>query len=224
MKILGITSALKTIGAAIIDEMDILSESSISGKISQSEKLISLVDNAIKRTRIKPDALDAVAVTIGPGSYSGLRGGLATAKALVSALNIPIISVSTLYAVAYNFINSDQTVVVAINAMREEYNLALFGANQGQIKRLTDDLIVKSDRIFEVLLKVKGRIMLASDENLYKKIKNQNIMFAEAGDTIAWARNVAMIGLEKLKKNETEDYLSLTPSYSHSPNIREFKK
>jgi len=224
MKVLGLTSAIKTIGASVVDGHEILSECSVRGQSVQSEKLIVLVEELLNTCKIKMNDLDAVSVTIGPGSYSGLRGGLATAKGLVEALKIPIIPVSTLHAVAYNLINSSSTIAVAVNAMRDEYNFALFASNNGKLKRLTKDLIVKLDKITEVINKINGRIIMAVDERVKDEINNLNIMFADQSSVVAWARNVALIGLDKLENKETSDHLSLSPEYSHMPNIREFSK
>ena len=224
IKVLGITSAIGIIGAGICGENNVLAECSVSGKIVQTEKLVPLIDDVLKKTKLNIKDIDAVAVTTGPGSYSGLRGGLATAKAFVEALDIPIISVSTLHAIAYNFADMEGTVAVAVNACREDYNLSLWGSSGGKLKRLTGDIIVKIDRIVEVLSSVKGRITLAADETLRGRIKSDNILLADPRNAVPWAVNVARIGLDKLKNNEVEDYITLSPSYSHKPNIREYKK
>ena len=224
MKVLGLTSAMRTVGASVVSDNSVLSESTYSGKTAQSEKLVPLVEDVLKRTKTDLKDLDAVSVAIGPGSYSGLRGGLAAAKALVSVLKIPIIAVSTTHAIAYNLIDSGRTIAVAVNAMRDEYNFALFGSDQGKLERLTDDLVVKLDKIAEVFMKIEGDIMLISDSEVRSVIKNENIKFAGPGADVAWARNVALIGIEKLKNKEISDFISLSPQYSHKPNIREFKK
>jgi len=224
VKILGITSAIDVVGAGIVSESGILAECTVSSKIMRSEKLITLVDEVLKRADLKISDIDGVAVTTGPGSYSGLRGGLATAKGLVEALDIPIISVSTLHAIAFNFIDIDGTVAIAVNACRDDYNFSLWGSNDGKLIRLTGDITAKIGRIVDKLSEVRGKLTLAADETLRKKIKNDNISIAEQKNIVPWAVNVARIGLEKLKNKEVEDYIKLSPNYSHKPNIREYKK
>jgi tRNA threonylcarbamoyladenosine biosynthesis protein TsaB len=224
MKVLGITSAIDVVGAGICSGDNILAECTMSDRIVRSEKLITLIDDVLKRTKLKMSDIDAVAVTTGPGSYSGLRGGLATAKGLVEALDIPLISVSTLHAIAFNFINLEGTVAVAVNACRDDYNFSLWGSSEGELKRLTGDITIKIDAIAGQLAKVEGKMTLAADEALRKKIKNDNILLAEPKNVVPWAVNVARIGLEKLRKKEVENYIKIAPSYSHKPNIREYKK
>lgn len=224
MKVLGITSAIGVTGASVADGTSILSECSISSKAAPSEKLITLIKDTLERTKVGINDIDAVSVTIGPGSYSGLRGGLATAKGLVEALDIPIIPVSTLHAIAFNFVDHDGTVAIAVNACRDDYNFALFGSDRGSLKRLTGDITLKVQRIAEVFSEVEGDIIIAADGPLMSMIKRNNIRFAEARNVIPWASNVALIGLEKLKKKEFGDYLKMAPEYSHQPNIREYRK
>jgi tRNA threonylcarbamoyladenosine biosynthesis protein TsaB len=205
-KILGLSSATNTVGAAIIDGDCVISECSVTGDRARSERLISLVDEVIEKAGLDIKKIDAVAVATGPGSYSGLRGGLATAKALTAVLNKPIISVATLDAAAYNYIGHNGTVLVALNACRDDYNMALFGFENGLMKRLTKDITVKLSKIKEVVSQVKGELTVAID------------------NAIPLAKNVAILGLAKLKNGETEDYLTLVPEYSHKPNIREYAK
>ena len=224
MKILGITSAVDVVGAGIASDGGVLAECTVSSKIMRSEKLITLIDDVLKRAKLKINDIDAVAVTTGPGSYSGLRGGLATAKGLVEALDIPIISVSTLHAIAFNFVDIDGTVAIAVNACRDDYNFSLWGSDNGKLKRLTGDITAKIDRIVDKLSQVRGKLTLAADETLRKKIKNDNILLAEQKNIVPWAVNVARIGLGKLKNGEVEDYIKLSPNYSHKPNIREYRK
>jgi tRNA threonylcarbamoyladenosine biosynthesis protein TsaB len=222
MKVLGITSAVDIVGAAISG--DVVAECSISSSIVRSEKLITLVDDVLKKTKLKISDIDAISVTIGPGSYSGLRGGLATAKAIVSAMNIPIIAVSTLEAIAYNFIANEGLIAIVSNACRDDYNVALFGSDNGKMKRITNDVTVKLNTIGNVLNSVKGRIILVSDDHVRGKVTSKAIVHADKANSMPWAVNVANIGMRKLNNKETEDYLTVSPKYSHKPNIREHKK
>jgi tRNA threonylcarbamoyladenosine biosynthesis protein TsaB len=222
--VLGITSAAGISGAGIASDSGILAECSFSSKAVQSEKLIILIHEVLKRTKLSIKDIDAVAVTTGPGSYSGLRGGLAAAKGLVEALKVPIISVPTLEAIAFNFIDFDGTIAIAVNACKDDYNFSLWGSKKGGLKRMTADITVKMNKVAEVMSKVKGKMILAADKELKNAMKNDNILFAEEKNIMPWAVNVARIGLKKLENKEVADHITLAPSYSHKPNIREHKK
>ena len=224
IRILGLSSATNTVGAAVVDAERVLSESSVSGDVARSEKLIGLADRALGQASLKIGDVDAVAVAIGPGSYSGLRGAVATAKGLAASLDIPVISVPTLDAAAYNFIGRSGTVLVAINACRDDYNAALFGFSGGSMKRLTDDVTMKLERITELISQVRGELTVACDRDISGHFKSRTVAFAPVISAIPYARNVATIGLAKFRKKDFEDLILLKPVYSHKPNIREFSK
>ncbi len=193
MRVLGISSATKVISIGFIDEDKVLFDKTIAEL--HSEKILYYV----KQKGIKPEQIDAVAVAAGPGSYSGLRGGLATAKLLAQTLNIPLVLVSTLEAIAYDQVDQDGEITVVLNAKRDEYNYAKFKAGKGQLIRLTDDLVSTMDKV-----DIENSIVL-------KEINPLGI-------------NIAKLGLIMLKSGQIEDPLKAIPKYSHQPNIREYKK
>lgn len=221
--ILGISSATNTMGAAVYNGK-LMAECSISGDRARSEQIVPLINEVLQRSGLKIKDIDAVAVTKGPGSYSGLRGGIAVAKGLVAALDIPIISVPTLDSAAYNFIDFEGTFLVALHACKDEYNISLFGAHKGVVKRLTKDIVTTIDGISKVINKVEGELTISCDREIAGIIKNKNIRIASRTSAVPWARNTAVIGSEKFKKHEFVDALTLVPEYSHKPNIREWKK
>lgn len=219
--ILGISSATNTIGAAVINENSVIAESCVTGATARSEKLIPLIDEVLVRAGKCIKDIDAVAVTIGPGSYSGLRGGLAVAKGLVAALNIPILSVPTLEASAQNFRNYYGTFAVALHACKDEFNMALFTSNGRVFRRLTDDMTVKEEKMLSVLSDVEGPIMLACDRQV--NISKENVIVTLLDAAVPWAKSVAQLGIVLMGKKKN-DPIKLVPVYSHKPNIREYKK
>lgn len=227
MKCLGISTAGPVMSAAVVVDGGVSAEFSVSGGNARTEKLIPMVDEVLKKADLSISKIDGIAVVKGPGSYSGLRGGLAAAKSFAGTLKVPIVGVSTLEAIAYNFINSYGTIAVLVHACRDEYNIALFASDGKALKRLTDDLVVKFDRSVELFSQINGKLVLAAEEKLYREIlkknKNSQLEAADPKDTVPWAINAARIGVMKLKAGEKEDYLTLSPEYSHKPNIREYK-
>ncbi|MFA5034762.1 MAG: tRNA (adenosine(37)-N6)-threonylcarbamoyltransferase complex dimerization subunit type 1 TsaB [Candidatus Margulisiibacteriota bacterium] len=218
MRLLGISGATKVVSIGLIDETKVLVETTVAG--AQSERVIFYV----KEAGIEPEQIEAVAVAIGPGSYSGLRGSVTAAKSLAQALNIPIVGVNTLEAIAYNLIEIEGTMAVVLDARADEYNFALFSAKGGKLQRLTDDLVVKLGALADKLKKISGPIHLAGNTKGLKECGlGDNFLFAEENHSIPYGLNVARLGLEKIKNGERADLLKLVPHYSHQPNIREFK-
>ena len=101
MKILAIESASLVASAAIADEETILAEYTIHHKITHSQSLLPMIDEICRMTEQGPGSFDAVAAAAGPGSFTGLRIGAATAKGLGMAWNVPLIAVPTLDAMAF---------------------------------------------------------------------------------------------------------------------------
>ena len=211
MKILGISTATKVASVAVIDDVATPHATSLLAEFTsaeiKSEDIIVLIDRICKDINFDIKNIDAIAVATGPGSYSGLRGGLAAAKSLAQVLNVPLAGVSTLEAIAYNFAGTEGTIAVVLDAVRDENNFALFTSDSKTIRRLTDDMVVSKTRVAELLSGIKG-----------------NIRVTGPSDNLAYGKSVAMIGLARIKCGKTEDYLSLVPEYSHMPNIREYKK
>lgn len=219
MRVLGLSSATKMISLGLIDEDQVLVETTVADL--RAEKLVFYM----KEAGIEPKQIQAVAVAQGPGSYSGLRGGLATAKSLAQTLNIPLTGVSTLEAVAYNLVDVEGTMAVILDAKRDEYNFALFGAHQGKLKRLTDDLVMTLDRISRKLGQINGEIHIVGEtKELKKKVKGDNHLFADEVNSHPYGINVAKLGLLNIKAKKTADPLKLIPNYSHKPNIREYSR
>ena len=219
MRILGISSATKIISIGLIEGEKVMVETTLAEL--QAEKVIYY----IKEAGIEPEGIEGVAVAVGPGSYSGLRGGLATAKSLAQSLKVPLAGISTLEAIAYNLIDSEGTIAVILDARLDEYNFALFGASGGKLKRLTGDLVLKLESLLTLLEKISGRILLAGNLTAVKeKIKKDNLCFSEEINSIPFGSNVAKLGLLKIEAGKSDDLLKLVPQYSHRPVFKEFSK
>lgn len=224
MAVLGISSATKMISVGLAEEGKILAEISISGKEAFTEDLMVYIDKLVKESGKK---FQGIAVTQGPGAYSGLRGGLATAKTLSQALDLPLLGVSTLEAVACNLLDITCTLAAITDARGDEFNFALFTSHDGNISRLTADLVLSSERIVDLLSQVKGTLYLAGQTGgIYAKLRSVNPDTGVIEKTNSFARGglVAILGEKLIAEGKEEDPLKLMPKYSHQPNIREWKK
>lgn len=217
MAILGISSATKIMSVGLVDDGRLLAETTVADL--RAEKIMFYV----KEAGITPDQIKGMVVAAGPGSYSGLRGGLAAAKALAQTLSVPLAGVSTLEAIAYNLVEVQGTMAVVLDAKAADYNFALFGVDKGVLRRLTDDLVLNLDKIVEKLSAVKGPIHLAGNlSKIRPRLKGDNFLFAEEAHGQPYGINVARLGELKIRAGQTEDILKLVPNYSHKPNIREY--
>ena len=138
MKILGIDTSTPIGSVALIDGESLVAEHTLNIMKAHSSRLMPAIDTVLKWGDITADELDGCAVGIGPGSFTGIRIGIATIKSLCYALDKPIIGVSTLEAIAYNLRWTEGLICPILDARRNESYGAIFrGGDEWQ--RLTDD-------------------------------------------------------------------------------------
>ena len=126
MKILGIESASLTASAAIWEDDMLTAEYTVNHKKTHSQTLLPMIDEIVRRTETDLKTLDAIAVSGGPGSFTGLRIGSATAKGLGQALDKPLIHVPTLDAMAYEHFGTDRLICPMLDARREQVYCGLY--------------------------------------------------------------------------------------------------
>lgn len=160
MLMLSVESSAVTASAALSDNGKILNSEFINNGLTHSETLLPLVEKVMKGYSYR--SLDAVAVTAGPGSFTGVRIGVATVKGIAFPYDIPCIVVSTLEAIAYHFTDENAVICAVMDARRMQFYNALFKAENGEIKRLcADRAIAAADLQNEI--RSLGRVIIAGD-------------------------------------------------------------
>ena len=123
MKILGIESAALTASVALVSDGILTAEYTVTDKKTHSQTLLPMLDEVKRILELNPAEIDAIAISAGPGSFTGLRIGAATAKGLGLALGKPLVAVSTLEALAFNLAGSDSLICPVMDARRNQlYN------------------------------------------------------------------------------------------------------
>ncbi|MDP6908151.1 MAG: tRNA (adenosine(37)-N6)-threonylcarbamoyltransferase complex dimerization subunit type 1 TsaB [Flavobacteriales bacterium] len=184
---------------------------------SHSEKLVVYMDECINEAGLKPKDLDAVCVSKGPGSYTGLRIGVSAAKGMCYALEIPLLSVGSLESMATwatnNFEDELKNVdylCPMIDARRMEVYTALFGANLKPL-RSVEAQVIEAASFGESL--EKGRVAFFGDgaAKCKKVIGHSNAVFLD--DFKPSARGMVSLAEQKLARNEFEDVAYFEPYY-----------
>ena len=137
MKILALETSAKAVSAAVSKDGKILASGYQDTGLTHSRTLMPIVEAMLKNAELVPADLDAIAVAVGPGSFTGIRIGVAAAKGLAFAVDKPVIGISTLAAMARNVSFADGLVVCAMDARRHQVYNALFEAKEGCLARLT---------------------------------------------------------------------------------------
>jgi len=141
--IIAIETATEVCSAALIERNTVLCERSLHEKNIHSERLMLLIDEVLTHSKISKGQLQGIAVSVGPGSFTGLRIGLSTAKGLAMALDLPLFAVPTLDGIAESYrLNQEsrgETIFCAmVDAKREEAFFAFYGIAQNEIFRQRD--------------------------------------------------------------------------------------
>ena len=135
--LLSIDSSAVTASVALADNSKVLKSEFLNAGLTHSETLLPMIKRVMQDVAF--DCLDAIAVTVGPGSFTGIRIGVATAKGIAFAHNTPCIAVSTLEAIAYNFVDKDAVICAVMDARRMQFYNALFKVENGVVTRITPD-------------------------------------------------------------------------------------
>ena len=151
MKILALETSAKAVSAAVSEDGKILCSGYQDTGLTHSRTLMPIVEHILKNTGLTVSDMDAIAVAAGPGSFTGIRIGVAAAKGLAFAADKPAVGVSTLAAMARNVAFCDGLVICAMDARRQQVYNALFEAKDGQLTRLTPDRAIALEDLAEEL-------------------------------------------------------------------------
>lgn len=176
---------------------------------SHAEKLHQYIAKVLEVASLSKQDIDAIAVSKGPGSYTGLRIGVSSAKGLCYALGIPLISVPTLEMLARQ-VQDTTTVIPMLDARRMEVYSAIFSSEMEQVRETQAQILTASS--FETYL-TKGPVTFIGDGVAkFKEIcKHPNAVFIE--ESLPSAKEMAVIVEAKYKKSDTEDVAYFEPYY-----------
>ncbi len=227
MKILSIDSSAKTASVAVTDGETLLSECFVNAGLTHSRTLMPMIDNALAQADLKIDDIDAFCVNAGPGSFTGIRIGVAAVKGLALAANKPCAGVSTLESIAYNFIDENAVICAAMDARCNQVYSALFSVENGVITRLCADYAVPIAELAEEIKKITDKtVIFAGDgaEICYNAMKNdiKNIKLSAMFRRYQRAYGSALAA--NAKPELFEDSALLAPVYLRLPQAeRELK-
>jgi tRNA threonylcarbamoyladenosine biosynthesis protein TsaB len=177
---------------------------------SHAERLHIYIDDVLKEANIKSSQLDAIAVSKGPGSYTGLRIGVSAAKGLCFALNKPLIAISTLEGLAHQVNISEGIIVPMLDARRLEVYSAIFDVNYNQIRE-TQAQILDATSFLNYLDKSKVTFIGNGVAKTKELITHENAIFIE--DKLPSANEMSQLAYHKYKINDIEDVAYFEPYY-----------
>lgn len=162
MLTLGIETSGKTASAAAVEDGVMLGQTSVLSAKTHSQVILPMVKRLIADCERNIEDIGRIAVGAGPGSYTGIRIGVAAVKAMAFSLNIQCCGISTLEGLAYNF-PTDGIVCPVMKARQKLVYAAVFRFSGGIAERLAEDMIIESDRLNNVLSEYNEKVILTGD-------------------------------------------------------------
>ncbi len=178
MKILAFESTAKVASVALTEDERLLALYQSDSGRTQSEVLLPMAEHILKTHGLTVDDLDLLAVTQGPGSFTGVRIGVATVKGLACGKNIPCVGVSTLHALAENLRHMRGMVCAVMDARRSQVYTALFRADGETVQRITQDSAMAIEELLDSLASYKEPIYFAGDGYLPVTQEARRVGFA----------------------------------------------
>ncbi|WP_299222755.1 tRNA (adenosine(37)-N6)-threonylcarbamoyltransferase complex dimerization subunit type 1 TsaB [uncultured Psychroserpens sp.] len=177
---------------------------------SHAESLHVFINEVVKSAKINRENIDAIAVSKGPGSYTGLRIGVSAAKGLSYALGIPLISVSTLKALAYQINVSEGVIVPILDARRLEVYSAVYNSSFKQVRTIEAQIL--NEHSFHDYL-ANGKVFFVGNavEKTKTLISHDNAIFVDG--KLPSAKEMSVLAYNKYKISDTEDVAYFEPFY-----------
>lgn len=163
MIILAIDSSAVAASAALVQDGKILGEFYINTRLTHSQTLMPMIDDIFQRTQVKRESVDLYAVSFGPGSFTGIRIGIATVKGLAMPENKPCVGISTLEGMAGNLRHMNGVICAVMDARCEQVYNALFDSDGKNLQRLTPDRAISVEKLAEELKNYEKPIFLVGD-------------------------------------------------------------
>jgi len=209
--LLNIETATKNCSVSLAKDGEIISLKELNdGNYSHAEKLHKFIQEAVEEANVTLNEIDAIAVSKGPGSYTGLRIGVSAAKGLCFSLDKPLIAIETLTSLSYKVHIEEGLIVPMIDARRMEVYSAIYDSSHRKIRTIKAEIIDESS-FQDELDSCKVYFVGDGGSKCKDVIKHENAYFIE--DTYPSAIEMAKLSFEKYKKSDIEDVAYFEPFY-----------
>ncbi len=217
MRILAFETSAKAGSTALLEDGVLLAESYQNTGLTHSQTVLPMAENLLRSCNLTPQDLDAVAVAAGPGSFTGVRIGVAAAKGFAWGGELPCYGVSTLEAMALQLGATQGYVCAAMDARRNQVYNALFYVEEDILQRKTEDRAISLEELSQDLSQLDGEIYLVGDgaELAYRTLKDKcpNLRLPPEHRRHQRAAGVALAAWQQYQQGVSADAAALTPNY-----------
>jgi tRNA threonylcarbamoyladenosine biosynthesis protein TsaB len=227
MRVLAIETSSPLLSVALGDSDRIIEESNMLMPRETMSEILPAIDDLLKRAGLAKDDIEVIIVGIGPGSYTGLRIGVVTAKSLAQTLGVPIIGIPSMDAIAYRNARKDVLVCPIVDAKRHEVYTAMYCMDAQRLKRLEEFKVISALELAGSLrIEEFDKVLLTGDgvgvygEEMAKLVEN----YADfASDEMWWPRAADLISVAfcRIKDKQFDDIDRLSPIYVRKSQAEE---
>lgn len=210
MIILSIDSSTPVAGIAVSDDKTLLGEVMINTKNTHSEKLMPMVAQLLDDLQMNIQQVEAVAVTCGPGSFTGLRIGMATAKGIVQGGNKKLIAIPTLDCLAQNLLHYSGIICPIMNAQKKQVYTAIYRSGESNLERLSDYQAIEADKLADQLLALNETVWFVGDgveafSDVFLQKLGAKCRFADGNTVLPRAGALAMLAADRALQQQFDD-------------------
>ncbi len=218
---LAIESATKTASVAVIEKVGnedvrILSEMTLNGKLNHSETLLPMIDSMFKLLDFKSRDLDFIAVSKGPGSYTGLRIGISVAKGIARVAKAKMVGISTIYTLACNGYK-DYIICPMLDARRQHAYSAIYKREDNKLTQLLEPELRSVKELVDIASDIEGKKQYLGDGSVTHRniiLDNaKNYVLANERENTPFASVMALEGLKRFEAGDFSEYNEFVPDY-----------
>jgi len=216
MRILSLDTATEVAACAVIENNNLLGETILNYKKQHSVILMPMIDSLLKNLNLSLKDIDGFVVSKGPGSFTGLRIGMATIKGLSQGTKKPFVSVSTLDALAYNMCYTSGIICPVLDALRGNVYTALYTFEGSTLKQISDHMVVSVEELITILSQYNQPVCFIGDGiQKNKELLNSidKVSFAPSNLNIVRASSLGELGLQLLSQGVEESLHNSGPVY-----------
>lgn len=218
MKTLAIDTSSNVATVAVMDEDRLICEYILNHKKTHSQKLMPLIKEVLESCELSVRDVDFFAVALGPGSFTGLRIGVATIKTLAHSMNKPVVGIPTLDALAFGTPYFSGIICPILDAKRDQIYTALFTWENDSIERITDYMALSINELIELLEQKNEKVLFLGDGTFaFKEILIRALgdlaHFSPKHSLMQRASSVAELALKRFEEGKIDDYMTLAPFY-----------
>ena len=222
MKILAVDTSSEICSVAILENDTVIVENSLNDGKTHSENLMTIMENTLEENKIKLNDIDLIACSVGPGSFTGIRIGVSSIKAIAEVLDVPAAAVTSLETLAKNVENKGVTIVSLIDAKNDQVYAGIFDDEYNKKEEYIADSIYN---VIDRLKEYENIIYVGNGAIKYKELLEENFGSIVISDNnLQSASCVGKIGYKKHKEKDLASADTIMPMYLRKSQAERMKK